>query len=116
MVPSAEDEPGGLNSDQRRDLRAWANQLQQNEHSASASAPKTAPPSKYGTLSPSQTKSVESQTPSSAPPVSPSSSSKSSERQPQLVGGEGYQLLERIGQGQFGEVYRALAPGGVVVA
>jgi hypothetical protein len=33
-----------------------------------------------------------------------------------LPPGEGYQLLERIGNGQFGEVYRAHAPGGVVVA
>ena len=31
-------------------------------------------------------------------------------------GVEGYQLIERIGKGQFGEVYRGLAPGGVVVA
>jgi hypothetical protein len=28
----------------------------------------------------------------------------------------GYELLDRIGQGQFGEVYRARAPGGVLVA
>jgi serine/threonine protein kinase len=34
----------------------------------------------------------------------------------QLTGGEGYRLVERIGKGEFGEVYRALAPGGVVVA
>ena len=33
-----------------------------------------------------------------------------------LEGSQGYQFLERIGKGQFGEVYRALAPGGVVVA
>ena len=29
---------------------------------------------------------------------------------------DGYQLLERIGKGQFGEGYRGLAPGGVIVA
>jgi hypothetical protein len=29
---------------------------------------------------------------------------------------EGYQLLERIGRGAYGDVYRALAPGGVQVA
>ena len=33
-----------------------------------------------------------------------------------LPPGDGYQLLERIGKGQFGEVYRGLAPGGVIVA
>jgi serine/threonine protein kinase len=33
-----------------------------------------------------------------------------------LSRGEPYQLLERIGRGEFGEVYRALAPGGVEVA
>src|SRR5947209_895418 len=30
--------------------------------------------------------------------------------------GEGSTLLQRLGAGQFGEVYRALAPGGVEVA
>src|SRR5204863_180051 len=33
-----------------------------------------------------------------------------------LALGEGYTLLRRLGSGQFGEVYRALAPGGVEVA
>jgi hypothetical protein len=57
---------------------------------------------------------------SPAPPPVPSPAkpvnSGSSPLLPMLPGGEGYQLLERIGQGQFGEVYRGLAPGGVVVA
>jgi serine/threonine protein kinase/formylglycine-generating enzyme required for sulfatase activity len=35
---------------------------------------------------------------------------------PLLPPGEGYTLLERIGAGQFGEVWRARAPGGVEVA
>jgi hypothetical protein len=33
-----------------------------------------------------------------------------------LPGVEGYRLLELIGRGEFGEVYRAHAPGGVLVA
>jgi serine/threonine protein kinase len=33
-----------------------------------------------------------------------------------LTGGLGYQKLERLGRGEFGEVWRALAPGGVEVA
>jgi serine/threonine protein kinase len=33
-----------------------------------------------------------------------------------LSGGQGYQKLERLGRGEFGEVWRALAPGGVEVA
>jgi serine/threonine protein kinase len=33
-----------------------------------------------------------------------------------LAVGEGYQLLERIGCGAFGEVWKALAPGGIQVA
>jgi serine/threonine protein kinase len=34
----------------------------------------------------------------------------------QILSGEGYVLLESIGRGQFGEVFRARAPGGVEVA
>jgi serine/threonine protein kinase len=45
------------------------------------------------------------------PTVSPGSSGMRT-----LPVGEGYQLLQRIGRGQFGEVWRALAPGGVPVA
>jgi serine/threonine protein kinase len=33
-----------------------------------------------------------------------------------LLGGQGYELLERIGKGEYGEVFRALAPGGIPVA
>jgi serine/threonine protein kinase len=33
-----------------------------------------------------------------------------------IGGGAGYQLLERIGKGQYGQVHRARAPGGVIVA
>ena len=33
-----------------------------------------------------------------------------------LSGGQGYQKLERLGRGEFGEVWRASAPGGVEVA
>jgi formylglycine-generating enzyme required for sulfatase activity len=46
-------------------------------------------------------------------PSSPSSSSSGSLR---LSGVEGYRVLELIGRGEFGEVYRAYAPGGVLVA
>ena len=52
-------------------------------------------------------------TPATTPLSNPSNSSNPSQVLPP---GEGYQLLERIGKGQFGEVYRGLAPGGVVVA
>jgi hypothetical protein len=55
-----------------------------------------------------------SQTPPAAGP-SPWSSPKPNE--PLIfLGGQKFELLERIGQGQFGEVYRARAPGGVIVA
>lgn len=56
-------------------------------------------------------------TPDSERPISKSSRSPSAPKAALLLpGGEGYELLERIGKGTFGEVYRALAPGGVVVA
>jgi hypothetical protein len=51
-------------------------------------------------------------TPAESPPT-PGSGAESGQL---LPAGEGYQLLERIGKGQFGEVFRARAPGGVLVA
>jgi formylglycine-generating enzyme required for sulfatase activity len=59
-------------------------------------------------------------TPSSNSPQLPASSSRksstTSSSQVLLPPGEGYELLERVGKGAFGEVYRARAPGGVIVA
>jgi hypothetical protein len=49
------------------------------------------------------------------PPPKPKSGSASGTSQ-LLPGGGEYEQLERIGKGQFGEVYRAKAPGGVIVA
>jgi serine/threonine protein kinase len=113
------------------------------EHSSAVPPTKPAPASSYGTLSPVRTQFFEPASPRtvSDPPRPPSAPTASDAPRPpssrtgsdapnassppktpgrgaspQLVGGEGYQLLERIGQGQFGEVHRALAPGGVVVA
>ena len=48
---------------------------------------------------------------SAPPPVPPAHPSSGV-----LPPGEGYLLIERIGKGEYGEVYRALAPGGVAVA
>src|SRR5262249_37459863 len=53
------------------------------------------------------------QTGPQAPPAPKSSETRVPEPLPSI---EGYQLMERIGRGAFGDVYRALAPGGVVVA
>jgi serine/threonine protein kinase len=50
------------------------------------------------------------------PPVPLPTKAASSSGAQTLAVSEGYQLLQRIGQGQFGEVWRGLAPGGVAVA
>jgi hypothetical protein len=55
-------------------------------------------------------------TPETKAPPSPKKPTSPGETTQILLAGEGYRLLERIGHGQFGEVYRALAPGGVEVA
>jgi hypothetical protein len=93
------------------------------QHSPPESLPEVAPPTHFGTIDsagtspsvpPSPATNSELPTaaaPKTSPPKPPTSSSSQ-----QLVGGQGYQLLERIGRGEYGEVYRALAPGGVPVA
>jgi serine/threonine protein kinase len=61
---------------------------------------------------------IETRIPNAPTPSPPPPPAKTPEAKPKpvLSSDEGYQLLERIGKGQFGEVYRGLAPGGVVVA
>ncbi len=54
--------------------------------------------------------------PSVPPPLPPPAQPAGTGASHLLPGGMGYELLERIGQGQYGEVYRARAPGGVLVA
>lgn len=88
--------------------------------------------SQYGTLQPPNATRTEpppvAQTriepAATQPPSGPAPSTRANSPKPTLPGentrillaGEGYRLLERIGAGQFGEVFRALAPGGVEVA
>ncbi len=52
----------------------------------------------------------------SPPPLLPSAAVGPLARDSVLAVGEGYQLLERIGIGGFGEVWKVVAPGGVLAA
>src|SRR5262249_49880033 len=54
--------------------------------------------------------------PRPTPAQSPAPQGAGSSATHMLPPGAGYQLLERIGKGQFGEVYRGLSSGGVRVA
>jgi hypothetical protein len=103
-VASPHDTAGGVNRDQRRGPQ---------------SPPKAAPPTVCDArlpAGPAEERPSQGETlvpaPSVPPPLPPPSGAAAN----LLPGGAGYELLERIGQGQFGEVYRARAPGGVLVA
>jgi serine/threonine protein kinase len=72
--------------------------------------PAITPPGGRGTLTPS----VHVNAP--PPPRGPAPDPPAGDGTLMLSGGEGYKLLQRIGKGEFGEVFRALAPGGVTVA
>jgi serine/threonine protein kinase len=91
-------------------------------HAPPEALPDVPPRSEFGTVGPSGIPATHRASPlappgSSAPaPVMSLPEPSGSKLSQQLSGSQGYQLLERIGKGQFGEVYRALAPGGVVVA
>jgi hypothetical protein len=97
-------------------------QFEQFQKLVRVQAPRESPPilcHSSGTSLTSSSETLSPELPSRAPTVTPpaQSSLKPAGVLSKLVpGGEGYQLLERIGKGQYGEVYRALAPGGVVVA
>jgi serine/threonine protein kinase len=86
-----------------------------NLHGPSDPPPEVRPPSDSRTTGPSLTyPSDPLASTRTAPPSAPAPSEGSLSQS--VPGGEGYQLLERIGRGAYGDVYRALAPGGVVVA
>lgn len=89
-------------------------------HAPPESSPEARPPNAALTLGPSLTFPADVRMPptqtNATPTVPPAPKPSGLSLSQPLTGMEGYQLLERIGRGAYGDVYRALAPGGVVVA
>lgn len=74
------------------------------------------PPTVHETLPPETLPHAPPVPPQLPPRPTPAPKATGSNSSQMLPPGAGYQLLERIGKGQFGEVYRGLSSGGVRVA